>query len=292
MKPFVSACLLTLAFAVLYGALRQLPNETCGLFHYEVSEITAEGLEFCKGDAGSFIDLVRLPFPVRVNATHEGLLIPGEPATITLSLSGPGGNLFLPHHLTKSHTELLHLFIVDASLEDYQHIHPDPLGISGEWAFSFTPKKPGSYTLYAQFVHAKTRRTLLAHTNLPGSEPIPSLNKLSATSSLNPKATLFIKQGSLNPGTPAELIFTIIPQTPPLSIEPLMGAYAHAVVFSQNHTGLAHLHPLPSSLVKEDKAELRFLFQPNFAGSHRLWLQFKQQGQEIFLPFDLTVTED
>lgn len=50
----------------------------------------------------------------------------------------------------------IHLMVIDQSLSDYQHIHPEPTGIKGVFRFSFTPKEANRYRLWADVVPAVT----------------------------------------------------------------------------------------------------------------------------------------
>src|SRR6185436_10030394 len=65
------------------------------------------------------------------------------------SLQKANGEPVLLADLIETHTKKIHLLIIDASLTDYHHEHPRPTRNPGEYAFSFTPHKPGSYRVWA-----------------------------------------------------------------------------------------------------------------------------------------------
>ena len=51
--------------------------------------------------------------------------------------------------LIETHTRKIHLLIVDQSLVDYHHEHPQPTDTPGDYSFEFTPRKPGPYYAWA-----------------------------------------------------------------------------------------------------------------------------------------------
>jgi hypothetical protein len=78
----------------------------------------------------------------------------------TVGLKTGSGKPVAPEDLLVTHTRRLHLLIVDPSLSDYQHVHPDSTGKPGEWAFSFTPRLSGTYRVFGDFTPAATGRGL------------------------------------------------------------------------------------------------------------------------------------
>ena len=68
-----------------------------------------------------------------------------------------------PEDLLVAHTQKLHLLVVDPTLQDYQHVHPEPSSWkSGDWKFKLTPNRPGEYLVFADFTPAVTQRGLYA----------------------------------------------------------------------------------------------------------------------------------
>lgn len=80
--------------------------------------------------------------------TSEPLAV-GHPCSAVLKLERPDGSPVYLSELIESHTKRIHLLIVDRSLIDYHHEHPVPTKTPGEYSFSFTPKRPGSYRAWA-----------------------------------------------------------------------------------------------------------------------------------------------
>ena len=77
----------------------------------------------------------------------------GEKAEVTITLTrARDGEPVTRRDLLVMHTEKIHLLIVDSSLTDYHHEHPRPADRPGEYTFSFTPRKPGPYRIFADVV--------------------------------------------------------------------------------------------------------------------------------------------
>ena len=72
-------------------------------------------------------------------------LVPGQRVKGFLDLNKMDGASVGPPDLIVAHTERIHLLLIDSTLTDYHHEHPQVSRVPGEYPFSFTPQKPGSY---------------------------------------------------------------------------------------------------------------------------------------------------
>jgi hypothetical protein len=280
-SPIHKAILITALFAGIGAGIYQLPVQTCGLLHYEVVQTDARGLEFCKDEAGVFLDLDRLQFPIKMEAHWAQ-------GTLSVRVQRKSGEAFLPYEIALSHQEKIHLFIVNEACQEYHHLHPEGDERSGEWTTAFTPYTQGPFRVFAQFVHKKTKRTLTASTMLA---PLPSTALgVASGPSILPEGTQitpnFSKQ--LAAGSTQSLKFTIHhPHRGPL--EPFMAAYAHGAIFKPEHNGLAHLHPLPISKTQASESAIEFLFRPEEPGLYVFWLQIQLKGEIYSVPFSIEV---
>ena len=84
-----------------------------------------------------------------------------------------------------SHTQKIHLLAVDESLSDYQHHHPTADSLyDGVWNFELTPRKPGKYVLFLDFIPVRSPRRVLLKSSFEVSENLartstpPLLNTL------------------------------------------------------------------------------------------------------------------
>ena len=82
--------------------------------------------------------------------------------------------------LKEAHTQKVHLLIVDDSLTDYHHIHPEATKEPGVYQFEWTPKAKGSYKRWADLVPVATKaiKTIVAIFAVIGGEKNPILEKL------------------------------------------------------------------------------------------------------------------
>lgn len=274
---------ITVVAAGLFVGLRSLPDTECAFLHYEPAEVTIDGVEFCGDDAPTFLDLSKLSFPVEMELSVPETLRVGQPIFAGLSLVNVSGVTIQPHELAITHTEPLHLMVVDESLEDYHHIHPEPMGPGGDWGFEFTPHKAGRYRLFAEFVPARTQQKVTATAELfvePG-EDTTSENK-----SPVPAARLTTQPANLSRKVENSLTLKF---NEALTLEPVMGALGHMVAFDESLSGYAHLHPKYTGSEKDEEPQLAFAFNTDKPGRYRLWAQVKVEGTERFLPFDIVV---
>jgi len=60
---------------------------------------------------------------------------PGVAQEVTLELLTSGGTPIAPHELAITHTKNMHVMVVDPSLQDYHHVHPQADGLNGQYTF-------------------------------------------------------------------------------------------------------------------------------------------------------------
>ncbi len=294
MRSALQIGLLTAVFAGGYFALRAMPGGNCNFLHYEQTVVTADGLQFCGSGAAYFVDLEKLPFPVTVDLAADHDASPGMEAHYRLKLEIAGNkDPIQPSQLAESQTRKLHLLLVSANLEDYQHIHPEPVGDTGEWTFAFTPHNAGTYRVYAQFIPTLSMREMIGETKIsvPGQEGAAVHRGLAPYQDDGYSYTLEVPKGQALLNTDVILTLTVHrADGGKVELQPIMGTLAHMVAFDPARHGLAHLHP---TLTGHETEPLQpsLAFQINFAqpGHYRLWAQVKINDRERYVPFDLDV---
>ena len=220
----------------------------------------------------------------------------GERADIELTMLDPAGKKLKETDFKVAHEQRIHLLIVDASLTDYHHEHPVPAGDGTTLTFDFTPTKPGPYRVFADVIPLATRKHRYLMEDIRGagaSEPISrrATSLESTVDGLAFKLTLpaEIKQGQTANG---QLEIRDAKGATLENLEPLMGAYAHIVGFSEDRSTVEHIHPLgkePTAATDRGKGTLQFRLTPTKAGLLRLFAQVKVDGKERFAPFTVTV---
>lgn len=286
--------LISIACAATYLGLRSLPVEPCEFLHYGEFVNDQGVIEGCGYEESDFFVMSELRFPIIATLTPLGPLRVGATQQIKLTLFTTTGRPIAWEDIAVSHTERIHAMLIDSSLNDYHHLHPQPAGPQGHFLFDFTPRAHGQYSVYLDFIPLiNSRRTLLSATlQVEGPDAAPQLaHRLSAEDS-----AFHFKLACLNTerltGMPLHFEFTARRKdggTPLFA--PVMGSFAHAVAFDTQRTGFAHLHPLNPFITGQNPnaPDLRFEFEFSNPGTYRVWVQVILDGQERFIPFDLEV---
>jgi hypothetical protein len=285
--------LITLGAIVLYVGVRLLPIGT-NLGHGDFRVTGGNAIEMCDPARPAFIPVVNVRSPVDLKLAPASPPVAGQPVRFTLRMNTISGKPVGPRDLSVSHTELLHLLVVDPSLGDYQHVHPLPGREYGTWEFEMTPRRAGLYRVFADFVPIATGLGLYAHAdfNVPGSES--ATIEPSGTSNVDGYNYEFrLPSGSLHAGETAGLDLRITaPGGAAVPLEPVMGAFAHVVAFDPSRNGFAHLHPLAADpLAPPDATTPTLAFRvtiPN-PGRYIVWAQVRMEGRDRFAPFSLEV---
>jgi hypothetical protein len=286
-----AAAIITVAALGLYFFMRWLPVGS-DLNHMDFRVAEKGAIEFCDPNSPQFIPVIAAKSPVQMNLRSDAPPAVGRPTRFTLTMATASGKPIGPADLLLAHTRKLHLMVVDPTLNDYQHLHPDPGARPGEWVFEMTPLRAGQYRVFADFTPAATARGLYASVDfeVPGevARVTRSTNNLWQAAGFN-----FELQGPsyFRAGVPADLRFRIErPGTNKTAVplEPIMGAFAHLVAFDEDRSGFAHLHPEQSDLLQPPDAlrpELTFRVTVPQAGRYVVWSQVNLGGTEVFAPF-------
>lgn len=199
--------------------------------------------------------------------------------------------------LREVHKAKVHLLIIDDSLDDYSHIHPKSLGEPGLYEFEWSPKKQGNYRLWADLLPISTDTQEYAIADLTSDkEARPLINKKETSEATldNYHFKLSFDSEKLIAGTPVmgKLNITDSNEAAVKDLEPVMGAFAHLVGFSEDMKTVVHIHPMGAEPTKEtDRGgpELQFHIEPEKAGFVKLFAQVSIQGKALFVPFGIVV---
>ena len=288
--------IITALAIALYLGVRLLPTGT-NLNHMDFRVEGKGALEFCDPANPQFIPVVAARSPVVASLTAEREPARDQPVQFTLRLATASGKPVAPEDLIVAHTRKLHLLIVDPTLNDYQHLHPEPGRRPGDWVFTLTPNRSGLYRVFADFTPAATQRGLYtsADFTVPG-----AVARVVREASTTAQAMGFNFELVLPPvvraGQPVDLKFRIQTQgrdKMPVPLQPVMGAFAHLVAFDEARSGFAHLHPNETDLAKPPdslRPELTFKVTIPEPGRYVIWAQVNLGGSEIFVPFWVDVT--
>ena len=281
---------ITAGAIALFVAVRLLPTGT-NLAHADFQVSGGSSLKFCDPANPAFIPVVAVKSPVTMTLVTDIPPAPGRRLHVVLTLRTASGKPIAPVDLLVTHTQRLHLMVVDPSLRDYQHIHPVPGRVPGEWEADLTPARSGRYLVFADFTPAATARGLYASAefSVPGTPDLP------------PTTDNWVYEAdglrfTLAPDVPfrarAVVTLTLTVESAgsrrPVQLEPVMDAYAHLVAFDIARSGFAHIHPQQVDLNQHPdpyRPQLNFRVQIPQSGRFVIWSQTKIGGQERFAPF-------
>lgn len=223
----------------------------------------------------------------------ERLPRPGEAVRVVAQLTYKGKPLEADQ-LKTVHTEKFHLMLVDPSLTDYHHIHPQPTATPGSYQFTFMPAAANGYRAWADITPMDTGSQELAVADLGTPQPA----KIDKTVFYMSRASGYYVTLSLNAppvvGKPLECTFTVADSTGNAitKLEPLMGTFGHLVGFYEDYRTIVHTHPTGEEPKGDDARSgpfLAFHVQPDRAGFIKLFLRFKHNGRNVAVPFGLNI---
>jgi hypothetical protein len=252
-------------------------------------------LQFCDPLNPQFVPVVAVPSPVVMVICPPGATAVGSEIRVDFTLRTSSGRPIAPEDLLVVHTQRLHLLIVDPTLNDYHHVHPEAGPAPGKWRFSFTPARAGAYRVFADFTPVATNRGLYACADLmitgPAAPERPPRARAGDFSDveLGDLRVGLVPAEPLRAGRPADLTLALRRTGGgPVGMELVMGAFAHLVAFDRERSGFAHLHPVPADPIAEPdpiRPALNFKITIPRPGTYVIWAQAKVGGREIFAPF-------
>lgn len=233
----------------------------------------------------------------RLTLLPEQPIQKNQPTSILAKLTHNKGLYALnDEDLEVVHTRSFHLLVIDPTLTDYQHIHPEPTQTPGLYSFKFTPKMAGGYRAWADITPKETGKQefIRADIGTPGSLKINKTESFEANAggyrfTLSFDHALESKEEAM--GT---IHVTTAAGAPVTSLEPVMGAFGHIVGFYDDFRTVVHTHPMgsePQSDSERGGADLTFHIEPEKPGFIKLFAQVKIDGKELFVPFAVNVAK-
>ncbi|HSV15280.1 MAG TPA: heavy metal-binding domain-containing protein [Tepidisphaeraceae bacterium] len=231
-----------------------------------------------------------------LNVISEPLVV-GQRADVRIRIADRDGSAVTLDQLLEMHTRKIHLLINDASLSDYHHEHPTPTTVAGEYAFSFTPTKPGPYRIWADVVPTATSVQEYLIADVPANTAsLPLVDRRSVSSVVVNGRTYQLNFGP-EPIHARQTVVGTITVTGAdgqgfTKLEPIMGAFAHIVGFSEDHRTVLHIHPYARDpLGPDDRAgpAFAFKFYAPEPGFYRLYGQVQIDRTSEFAPFGVNV---
>ncbi|PZP56517.1 MAG: hypothetical protein DI586_03475 [Micavibrio aeruginosavorus] len=248
------------------------------------------------GHGGEKMEAVDARNTVKLALEPAAALEAGKTTQVTVKLNAAtDGKPLTFDDLKEAHTKKLHLLVIDPSLSDYHHIHPVAGKNPGEYVFDFTPLKNDSYRVWADVIPVATDKQEYVQTDMG----TPAKEKSGIDKSTNMTATVdgytftLALDGEPKAGAPVMGSVTVTKDGQPFTqLEPVMGAFAHVVGFTEDYNSVLHVHPMgqePSSDTERGGPKLEFHIEPEKPGFVKLFAQVRIGGKDIFAPFGVTV---
>lgn len=197
--------------------------------------------------------------------------------------------------LKEAHTKKLHLLVIDPSLTDYHHIHPVAGKNAGEFVFDFTPKKNDNYRVWADVIPVATGKQEYVMADMgSAAKDKAAINKAtSMTSTVDGYTFTLALDSEPKAGSAVMGNITVTKDGKPFTqLEPVMGAFAHVVGFTEDYNSVMHIHPMgkePTSDTERGGPKLEFHIEPEKAGFVKMFAQVKIGGKDVFAPFGIIV---
>ncbi len=236
---------------------------------------------------------------IRAEVVTKELLEVGKRADLRIRLLfNRDGRPVQLDDLEETHTRKIHLLISDLSETDYHHEHPEPVG-DGEYAFSFTPMRPGTYRVWADLKPLLTHVGQFSVADLASTTP--RQGRLAPQEAENRYAEIDGYKFDLRltkslihekETVPGRLRVTSPEGGPCHDLEVIMGAFGHFVGFCDDFSTVLHIHPVGSLIQPPDAKggpELPFYFRSNKPGFVRFFAQVKIHDKEMFPRFVIRV---
>ena len=223
-------------------------------------------------------------------------LEPGKLAHATLHLWRTTDHPVTLDQLIEVHTAKIHLLIVDQSLKDCHHVHPQATGTPGDYSFEFTPTKPGAYYAWADvrplpFGLQEYDKSLIAGTGKP--EPVSDKKTPLVADSEGFHFELSLEKGEVKVGEVTNARLRVTRDGKGFTqLEPVMNAFAHLVGFGEDGETVLHMHPTGAPIVNgSDRGGpvLEFKIFATKPGFTRLFAQVQIGGRQVFAPFGIQV---
>ena len=199
-------------------------------------------------------------------------------AAVQFRVIGPNGKPVTAY--TKAHGKDLHLIAVRRDTTGYQHVHPR-LGSGGQWTTNLDLSAAGEYRLFADFVpegdDGLTLGTDLSVSGTYEPQPLPE-----PTRSVHVDGYTVSLDGTLTPGKSSLLTLSVSKDGEPVTdLQPYLEAYGHLVALRDGDLAYLHVHPggVPGDGETEPGPEIRFYAEVPSAGTYRLFLDFKHEGE-------------
>lgn len=188
--------------------------------------------------------------------------------------------------LIETHTKILHLVVYDASLNEFNHVHPEFNGTS--WEVELNLPVSGSYKVWAQGKTSNGKEFSVSRSLAVenGEAEIPVISLGDVRVGIDGTTQVELANTKLKAGKMAMIDFVVTKTDGTLpSLSPYLGAFAHVIATQLNGNDLIHVHPMEGSDANTGMLHATF----PLAGEYRLWVQFIDNSVLKTIPLSVVV---
>ncbi|MGW3989426.1 hypothetical protein [Streptomyces sp. NPDC004830] len=182
----------------------------------------------------------------------------------------------------REHDKELHLVVASRDLVTYRHLHPTRAA-DGTWSTPVDLPRAGGYRVFADFTPAaKDAGNLTLGADLAATGPYRPQDLPAPSAETTTGGYEVELAGRLDPGRASELELKVSRDGRPVTdLQPYLGAYGHLVALRAGDLAYLHVHPNgePGDGSTRPGPEISFTATAPSAGSYRLFLDFKHDGQ-------------
>lgn len=221
---------------------------------------------------------------------------PSTPATTQLriqdrqpQLLDADGNLLTEDRLLPIHGAPLRFILIEATFSDFHIIPTDPT------AFSFAPRLPGPYRLWAELMPEDTALPEYPWTDWDGPfapAPAPDPGRLTTADGFQFELVLPAPLRARQTGLLRIQVRDAASGTEVRHLEPFEEAFAHLTAFAEDGKIAFRLHPVGGDVLRPDLRGgpwLAFKMYPPAPGRLRLFCQVRIDGRPITAPLSVEV---
>lgn len=222
---------------------------------------------------------------IEIKPVTEGTLNAGT-IQYSFDLVDQNSKALSDEDLTETHTKKLHFIAYDASLHEFNHVHPTFDG--GKWNVELNLPVNGKYFFWAQGqVQNGSEFSTFVNTQIQGGQAELPVVPVGDHRKNSDQGTIVELAGNkLRAGKMAMINFTISREdgTTP-EITPYLGAFAHVIAVSPDGDELTHVHPMEGGDPNTGMLHATF---PT-PGDYKIWIQFNDKGELKTVPLSVTV---
>ena len=195
------------------------------------------------------------------------------------------------------HEHPMHVTIVSADLQTFDHVHPVPQP-NGTLQLDYRFAAVGRYLVFAEFMPRGERDQVFRFPltiGRPVTEPrLPALQLTLGSAEPVPghpdmTAELVCQPRTFTAGTHAMLLFRLSDHGQPVTdLEPYMGAMGHCAIVSEDTQSFIHCHPeqlFPPHHDSRGGPDIAFHAMFPNPGKYKVWGQFQRDGKMIVADF-------